>query len=168
MCQTGSIDNILMRPDLRTLKKISGDGNCLFRAICYIVTGSEEQHFILRNILINYMLSIPHLLIGHGTDGRRNYADVLRMTDHSSVEQYINMTAMDRDGTWGSAIEIAAFSHMLNAPLYVYDVSHEVSRWITYFPSTLDRSLNRNIYCMSLYIYFTGNHFNVITSIRRH
>jgi len=47
------------------------------------------------------MLSIPHLLIGHGADGRRNYADILRMTDHSSVEQYINMTAMDHDGTWG-------------------------------------------------------------------
>jgi len=94
------------------------------------------------------MLSIPHLLIGHGADGHRNYADVLRMTDHSSVEQYINMTAMDHDGMWGSAIEIAAFSYMLNAPLYVYDVSHEGSRWITYFSSTLDRSLNRNIYCM--------------------
>ena len=113
------------------------------------------------------MLSVPHLLIGHGADGRRNYADALTVTDHSSIQQYINETTMDHDGTWGSAVEIASFSHMLHVPIYVYDVSHETSRWTTYFPSTLDRTLNNNIDCMSLYIYFTGNHFTVITSVRR-
>ena len=71
---------------------------------------------------------------------------------------------MDRDGTWGSAIEIACLSHMLNAPIYVYDVSHEVSRYIAYFPCTIERSLSNDINCMSL---FTGNHFNVITFVRR-
>ena len=113
------------------------------------------------------MLSIPHLLIGHGPDGHRNYADALRTTDHSSVEEYIQQTAMDRDGTWGSAIEIATLSHMLHVPIYVYDVSHEISRYTAYFPSLIDRSLTNHIRCMSLYIHFTGNHFNVITSVRR-
>jgi len=31
-----------------TIKKIIGDGNCLFRAFYYIVTGTEEQHLIIR------------------------------------------------------------------------------------------------------------------------
>ena len=79
-CQCGCSDTILTRPDLRTLKRIAGDGNCLFRAITYIVTGSEQQHFILRSLLIGYMLSIPHLLIGHGPDGHRNYIDTLTTT----------------------------------------------------------------------------------------
>jgi len=89
VCQTGSPDTILTCPDLRTLKQINGDGNCLFRAISYTIAGSEEQHFALRNALISYMLSIPHLLIGHGPDGHRNYADALSTTNHSSVEEYI-------------------------------------------------------------------------------
>ena len=32
----------LTRPDIRSLKRIQGDGNCLFRALSYIITGYEE------------------------------------------------------------------------------------------------------------------------------
>ena len=113
------------------------------------------------------MLSIPHLLIGRGPDGHRNYIDTLTTTSHLNIDQYIQSTSMDCDGTWGSAIEIACLSHMLQAPIYVYDVSHEIPRYTAYFPSTIDRSLTNNINTMSLYIYFTGNHFNVITSVRQ-
>ena len=84
-CQCGSPDTILTCPDLRSLKHIAGDGNCLFRAISYIITGSERQHSRLRDILIGYMLSIPHLLIGQGPDGRTNYVDTLASLEHCTV-----------------------------------------------------------------------------------
>jgi len=44
---------------------------------------------------------------------------------------------MDKDGTWGSAIEIACAFHLFNVPLYVYDVSHENHTWTAYFHPTL-------------------------------
>ena len=44
-CQDGGPDTILTRPDCHTLKRIMGDGNCLFRSLSYIITGSEDQHF---------------------------------------------------------------------------------------------------------------------------
>ena len=44
--QDGGPDTILTRPDCRTLRKIVGDGNCLFRSLSYIITGSEDQHFM--------------------------------------------------------------------------------------------------------------------------
>ena len=113
------------------------------------------------------MISISHLLVGLGPDGQRNYVDTLTSTNHMHITHYLQSTAMDRNGTWGRAIEIACLSHMLNAPIYVYDVSHEVSRYIAYFPCTIECSLSNDINCISLYIYFTGNHFNVITSVRR-
>ena len=47
ICSVGSVATVLTPPNLRGLKQISGDGNCLFRAISFIITGSEEQHFIL-------------------------------------------------------------------------------------------------------------------------
>ena len=53
---------ILTRPDNTSLRNIGGDRNCLFRALCYIITGSEAQHYVLRSDLI--MLSIPVMLCG--------------------------------------------------------------------------------------------------------
>ena len=42
--QEGESDMILTRPDMRSLRSIGGDGNCLFRALCYIISGSEAKH----------------------------------------------------------------------------------------------------------------------------
>ena len=97
------------------------------------------------------MLSIPHLLIGQGPDSRTNYVDTLTTAHHSIITRYIQSTSMDCDGTWGSAIEIACLSHLVQAPIYMYDVSHEIARYTTYFPSTIDKSLTNNVNCMSLY-----------------
>ena len=47
----GGPDTLLTRPDHRSLKRIVGNGNCLFRALCYIITGSEQQHFDLRSAI---------------------------------------------------------------------------------------------------------------------
>lgn len=32
-------------------KNIEGDGNCLYRALCYSITGSENDHLILRKLI---------------------------------------------------------------------------------------------------------------------
>ena len=54
---------------------------------------------------------------------------------------------MDRDTTWGTAIELASASHLFNTP-YVYDVSHANHTWVAYFPSLIDRHLQRDINCI--------------------
>lgn len=33
------------------IKSIIGDGNCMYRAICYWVTGNEDDHFIIRQLI---------------------------------------------------------------------------------------------------------------------
>jgi len=116
----------------------------------------------MKYIIISHMLSIPHMLIGIGPDGRTNYAAA--MLSYSTIEDYIRCNGMDRDGIWGSAaIEMACASHLFNVPLYVYDVSHKNDNWIA---SYIDRSLPRNVNCMSMYIYFTGNHFNAVSGVK--
>jgi len=64
--QDGRPDLVLTRPDLRSIKKIRGDGNRLFRALSYIITGSEDQHLEIRCAITAHMLSIPELLTGLG------------------------------------------------------------------------------------------------------
>jgi len=155
VCVPGGHNVILTRHRLRS---IAGDGNCLFYTLSYIITGSEEQHYKIQALIISHMLSIPHMLIGIGPDGHTSYAAA--MLSYSTIEDYIRCSGMDKDGVWGSAIEMACASHLFNVPLYVYDVSHENDNWI---PSYIDRSLPNY---MSTYIYFTGNHFNVVSGVR--
>ena len=44
VCVPGGHDVILTRPHRCRLRSIGGDGNCLFRALSYIVTGSEDHY----------------------------------------------------------------------------------------------------------------------------
>ena len=41
--ESGGADVILMLPDTSCLRHIGGDGHCLFRTLCFIITGSESQ-----------------------------------------------------------------------------------------------------------------------------
>jgi len=68
----GGLDVLLTRPDYRGLQKIKGDGNCLFRTLCFIITGSEDQLFALCTKIIDHLLSIPHMFEGYGDDGEIN------------------------------------------------------------------------------------------------
>ena len=87
VCTPGGPDVVLTRPNLRRLRTIMGDGNCLFRALAYIITGSENQHYKIRTLIISHMLSNSHMVIGNGPDGRANYAS--GMQDHDTIEEYI-------------------------------------------------------------------------------
>ena len=82
-----------------------GDGNCLFRSLSYIITGSEDQHFSLRIAIVQHMLSIPHMLLGHGRDGQPNCINLMCHPRHyDSVEHYIQDTRMDQNGEWGTNV----------------------------------------------------------------
>ena len=47
----GDGNTILTRPNMRTIKGIRGDGNCLFRALSFVLTGSQEQHSHVRSTM---------------------------------------------------------------------------------------------------------------------
>lgn len=163
----GGPDTILTRPDCRSLKRILGDGNCLFRFLSYIITGSEQQHFELRTAIIYHMLSYPHLFIGNGADGLPN---CITLHSHprcyNSVEEYILQTRMDQETIWGTNVEMACLAHMLNSPVYCYDASQRHHIWAAYFPNNVDRSIPVDVGRRSLYIYFSNSHFQVVMTIR--
>ena len=47
----GGLNLPLGPPDPRVIKPIAGDGNCFFRSVSYIVTGSELQHMDVRRVI---------------------------------------------------------------------------------------------------------------------
>jgi len=103
-----------------------GDGNCLFRSLSYIITGSEDQHLNLHTAIIQHMLSIPHMFIGYGSDGKPNCINLMCHPRHfDSIEDYIHQTRMDQDCIWGTNVETACLAHLISSPVYCYDASQQ-------------------------------------------
>ena len=162
--QEGGSDMILTRPDMRSLRSIGGDGNCLFRALCYIISGSEAQHGELRSAIVGHMRSIPFLVSGTGPDGNRNY---LVTYDHGyhSVDDYLARSDMAENGVWGGDFEMCILAHVLDAPIYSYQA--DTNYWLCCFPHAIDRRVPENVNVPSLYIFLRRNHFQVVTAVRR-
>ena len=160
--QPGGPDTVLTRPDLRSLRNVGADGNCYFRALSYIITGSETQHMEIREGILSYMLTIQHLLIGRDSSGHANFLVPFNVR---SVQQYIDNSGMARNSTWGTDVEILCFSHMFNFNVYVFNA--DSNTWAVFSPVNIERRLPRIYNIMSTYLYLRNSHFYVIASIRR-
>ena len=44
---------------------IGGDGNCMFRSVSYVMTGSQEQYLEVRAKTLKHMETIAPLVLGH-------------------------------------------------------------------------------------------------------
>ena len=140
------------------------DGNCLFRAFSYIITGSEDQHFELRSFIIAHMLSLPPgSLTGYGSDGHLNYLQQYN-GGYDSVEDYLETTNMATGGTWGTDFEMTLLAHILGTVVYSYNARGQF--WIASFAHGIDRSLPQCTNVRSMYIHLRSNHFEVVTSVR--
>jgi len=80
-----------------TRQQITGDGNCYFQTISFILTGKANQHSEFRQILINYMTVSP-------TSNAIN--TFLQHYENQTVLEYVSTTNMDKEGTWATEVEI--------------------------------------------------------------
>ena len=91
----------------RRVRHILGDVNCLFCSLSYIITGTEDQHLQVREVLLNHLARIEDM-IGHHISG-----------EYSSAIEYIRGTNMDRNGTWGTDIELITVSHVKHFTYFI-------------------------------------------------
>ena len=154
--QPGGPDIVLTRPDLRSLRNVQGDGNCLFRALSYVVTDSEEQHMEVREGITSYMLSIENLLVGYDSTGHANYWVPFNV---NSVQEYTDNTGMAISRTWGTDLEMICFCHMFNVNLYSYDAGSNT--WAVFSPVNIEAGLPRMYNIMSVYLYLRNRHFYI-------
>ena len=162
--QDGGSDMILTRPDQRSLRSIGGDGNCLFRALCYIIIGSQDQHKELRASIVAHLRTIPHLVSGIGPDGNRNYL-VTYNDGYASVEEYLARSRMADNGVWGTDFEMCVLAHMLDTPIYSFQ--RDTNYWVCCYPHAIDRTIPENVFVQSMYIFLKRSHFQVVTAVRR-
>lgn len=80
------------------LYQIVGDGNCLFCALAYAITGTQNYHSLVRERIVLHIKDNEHALLA-------------RM--NGSLNKYLARTEMRNQHVWGTDIEIKAASSLL-------------------------------------------------------
>ena len=121
------------------------DGNCLFRGLAYVLTGSQSQHFELRTVICNHMYT--------------NEQSMLSLIDpHKTVDDYFRSTKGNLNNVWGASPQIWAFSHLLKINVYVYETN--VAKWYLYSPTL--KAASRDVKIQSVYLLHPPQHFDVL------
>ena len=132
----------LGQPD--KLENVAGDGNCFFRCISRELSGCEENHAMVRDAVVAMMKDSSHHNAFSSYVGR-------------PCVDYLNMSAMIKDGTWATDTEIVATATLLQTSIYIYSKYGSESKWLRYqplFPLDNCKKYEENIYLLN-----TNDHF---------
>ena len=128
---------------------ISGDGNCLFRAFSYIITGRQNYHATLRQRIVDHMRLINKLLVPHM---------------NTSLDCYLDKSKMAKSGVWGTDIEIFAASSLFSTDIFVYTKFGNDYRWQKFSRTMLDGKEPEN--SCSIYLNHTNEiHYDVVLDL---
>uniref|UniRef100_A0A1X7UGW5 OTU domain-containing protein n=1 Tax=Amphimedon queenslandica TaxID=400682 RepID=A0A1X7UGW5_AMPQE len=92
---------------------VPGDGNCLFYALSYLITGSISQHYELRRAIVSNMPNFEEEL----------FNSTLSATRYSSIYDYINKSKMYRNYVWATDTEIITLTALLGITIYSYSLT---------------------------------------------
>ena len=147
----------LRRPNLTTLKNTRGDGNCLFRALSYLITGTQSQHLGVRAAIVRHLLQYDDLFLCSAQVGVN--------VNYNSLSEYIIGKQMDKNKEWGTEVELFAICHLLRTKVYTY--SQVSSTWQLHAPSDIDPSLHalESSTDMGMYVYHAFDHYKNVCSI---
>jgi hypothetical protein len=126
---------------------IKGDGNCLFRALSYAISNTEENHFVIRKTIVDH-LSQPHC---------RTFVCQQMCTKEHELIAYIHSTNMLQNGIWGTNVEILAACHLLEVQIFIFDPD---GTWKAFGLSDLSHP------CVYL-DHSLGNHYNGVIRIEK-
>lgn len=93
--------------DISSNVDITGDGNCLFRAVSYIISRSEEYYRLLRAKACETILNFEGVFAPLFADR------------YQSAKDYLSSTKMTRNGTYGTDTEVFALATLLQTSIYV-------------------------------------------------
>jgi len=134
---------------------ILGDGNCLFRAISLGITGQQDQHQMIRDFIVNYMMrsSVRYNL-------ERLYTSARRAKTYDE-----HLLAMQQVGEWGTDQEIVAAAEMFKCSIICaskFGSRINIQHFSPHFAQspTCSSSCQHN----SLYIInSSGSHYELVT-----
>ena len=134
---------------------VPGDGNCLFYALSYLITGSISQHYELRKAILSNMPNFEEEL----------FDSTLSKTRYSSIHDYINKSKMYRNYVWATETEIITLTAILGITIYSYSLTPTFVGWARYGTQEL-YGIPCDTNTPALYLKHVGtNHFQAVKSI---
>ncbi|XP_071855229.1 uncharacterized protein [Apostichopus japonicus] len=124
--------------------RIVGDGNCFFRSLSFIITKSENNHHILRRLIVQSLqeCDLP--------------------STSKSVQDYMQTSHMSDDSVWATEVEIMTAAKVLQTDIYTYAVSGSEWKWLR-FPACGSLSERIDTNKRAIYIQNTNrSHFDVV------
>ena len=144
-----------------TVYDIQGDNNCLFRALSLGVSGTQEQHQLLRAYMTNRMLE----------ESMQRSLQQLFVDRHSAAESYEqHVIKMQDDGEWGTDIEIIAAANLFECSIICFSRLNPASRsspgLLQHFPPHFADSVTCTSHCKHVTLFLineSGTHYNLAT-----
>ena len=126
----------------RGIVPITPDGNCFFRAVSVVVTGSQEFHLRLRDLLVEFM------------SRSSTVAGYLR---HQEVEKSSHLKNMQRPGVWATDAELFAAALFLETDIFTF-----VDGWRRFSCQGTQRA---PVKYPAVYLINKMNHYEVVKSV---
>ena len=120
-----------------------------------MVTGSQDQHRAIRLKVVEHMRDIGPLMMKH-VNNCSSYSKC------RSIDEYIDRSKMDQDGTWGSDIELLCFAHLCKTCVLSY--SKVMGNWDRYGPHNVDRTITVHVCDKSIYLFHPAGHYDLVGS----
>ena len=146
-------------------QSIAGDGNCYYRAISWIITGTQTHHIKVRKSICTYISSQEnfekmrvHILPFHRvkTSNTRQSGIPRGLLYTTPGKQYVQAKKMDVVGTYATQVEIWATAFMLGKDVFTWTGTQNMSpRWVKHFASgDCKKPTTRAIYLINLNEHF--------------
>ena len=130
---------------------INGDGNCLFRALSFVITGRQNYYRSIRQKIVSHMKEIEFALQPH---------------INCPLEDYLLNSKIASDKTWGTDIEILTASSLLNTDIYVYTKTGKTFCWHRFSKQLLHGNELLPVHEHSIYLYHENEvHYDVVLDV---
>ena len=150
VAKSGPVGQVCNKPfnaftDTTRTRSIGGGGNCFLRAISFIITGSEDNHPEVRQLLCQHMES--SLLQFNGKSGG----------------DYVRSSKMNHLGVWGTNDECQAVADWLKTPVFVRCLFGSRMSWQMHSPCGAELKSSFGLYLDNT----SGCQYNVVLSVGR-
>ena len=98
-----------------------------FRALAFVITGSQDEHLELRAIATSYMQ--------HNAENLSCYLNA-----HKTIDEYLARTDLHSSSVWAMEVENFAVSNMLRTPIMVFCQSGHSYKWLHFLPHPCEDS----------------------------
>ena len=112
----------------RKVRHTLPDGNCLFRSLSVNLFNNEDQHVLIRKILVQF----EEL-------NKEKFAKYLTASDATNINDHI--CSMVKPFVWGTQVELLAASSFFQVPVYYCQAFQGTYRWHMLGPVSATQNL---------------------------